>query len=140
MGANVRLSAIKLIVRDLINFGSRMRLPLLFAVWFASLPRWASAELVSVPIDSPAPAVRFKIAEPDKDGTLTTFPTLSPIRNDFDQNGVSEAIVDGKVSRHIDSIAGQASGLNGSDLDMEAALRNSPGKSKVREAAIEWLR
>ena len=86
------------------------------------------------------PPFSFKIAVPDGDGKLTPFPGLGPTRSDLDENGVSELIVDGKPFRHIDNIAGQASGLDGSNLETDAALRESPGKSKSREVALEWLR
>jgi D-glucuronyl C5-epimerase C-terminus len=107
-----------------------------------SVPLLAVAEVLSIPIESPAPAVRFKIAEPDKDGKLTLFPPVdfSSIRKKFDQNGVYETTVDGKPSRHIADLAKQASGMESSNLDTDAALRDDPGKSKVREAALEWLR
>lgn len=86
-----------------------------------------------------SPVVSFDLSVATANGVLA-MPSISPTGDpEKDNNGVTGRIVHGSLTRHIGDIAGQASGIGNSDLDLAEGLRRVPTLTSDQKAALDWL-
>lgn len=97
----------------------------------------AKAEVLA--IRNRPPMVSFDIHVSDENGTFVMPPPPLPRLNKINADGFMMIDIGGTEHYHIASISGQASGMENSDLDTEAAFKQAPTLTANQKRALDWL-